>query len=88
MFIIFHLIFLFLLLDCSKEPIFATRIFYKLQSIHYYLNINLLIQIVLIIITWQYRHELFEYMKKSIYNTSLFIKEGHNKNIYIRISLF
>lgn len=66
MFIIFHLIFLFLLLDCSKEPIFATRIFYKLQSIHYYLNINLLIQIVLIIITWQYRHELFESLQNKL----------------------
>lgn len=66
MFIFFHLIFLFLLLDCSKEPIFATRIFYKLQSIHYYLNINLLIQIVLIIITWQYRHELFESLQNKL----------------------
>lgn len=66
MFIFFHLIFLFLLLDCSKEPIFATKIFYKLQSIHYYLNINLLIQIVLIIITWQYRHELFESLQNKL----------------------
>lgn len=66
MFIFFHLIFLFLLLDCSKEPIFATRIFYKLQSIHYYLNINLLIKIVLIIITWQYRHELFESLQNKL----------------------